>query len=115
MKDGVVPTLTVCWAWVAGTLTLSMAASETTRVSGVFMVWPPGRARHSAGGIIARKLAGRHPYTRRRDAGRDGDLVRARRHRRPARCPADARASGEHAGRHISRARGARGRGAAEL
>src|SRR5215470_18496423 len=114
MNDGVVPILIVCagWAWAGGATMLSMATSAATRTGGVFMTWPPGGRE---AGIIAREIDRRHPYTRRRHGRRDGNLVRARRHRRTARGPADARTRGAHAADDAALPRHARGGGAAQL
>src|SRR5215510_7129563 len=101
MNDGVVPILIVCagWACAAGATKLSMVTGAATMMCGVLMMWPPG-AREA--GIIAREIDRRHPYARRRHGRRDGNLVRARRHRRAARRPAHARARGAHAADHVA-------------
>src|SRR5215469_14243274 len=114
MNDGVVPILIVCagWACAVGATMLSMATSAATMTGGVLMVWPPGGRE---AGIIAREIDRRHPYTRRRHGRRDGNLVRAWRHRRVARRPAHARARGAHAADDVALPRHARGGGAAQF
>src|SRR5499425_3454868 len=114
MNDGVVPILIVCagWACAAGATMLSMATSTATMTSGVLMMWPPGGRE---AGIIAREIDRRHPYTRRRHGRRDGNLVRARRHRRSARRSTHARTRGAHAADDVALPRHARGGGPAQL
>src|SRR5262249_44003279 len=114
MNDGVVPILIVCagWARAAGETMLSMATSAATMTCGVLMTWPPGGRE---AGIIAREIDRRHPYTRRRHGRRDGNLVRARRHRRAARRSTHARTRGAHVANYVALPRHARGGGPAQL
>src|SRR5215471_1096153 len=114
MNDGVVPILIVCagWAWAAGATMLSVATSAATMTGGVLMMWPPGGRE---AGIIAREIDRRHPYTRRRHGRRDGNLVRARRHRWTPRGPTHARTRGTHAADDVALPRHAGDGGAAQL